>query len=186
MIGIDPASTGDDKFAMSCLTYFNNDKLVLTDLESTAQSNNIEQQLIDFIIRNLKYYPSLINFEGEAGSSPEFAERYWRQVLQEVLGKYHIMLKSTRASSTGSKYNRARPVANAIKENRLYFNQNLFKTNAPINNLFNQFVYVHPSKEVMKDYSSPDELDSLSYAFIGAEEILQTKTNIHLGARIGR
>lgn len=186
VIGIDPASTGDDKFAMSCLTYFNNNKLVLTDLESTAQSNNIEQQLIDFIIRNLKYYPSLINFEGEAGSSPEFAERYWRQVLQEVLGRYHIMLKSTRASSTGSKYNRARPVANAIKENRLYFNQNLFKTNAPINSLFNQFVYVHPSKEVMKDYSSPDELDSLSYAFIGAEELLQTKTNIHLGARIGR
>lgn len=184
VIGIDPASTGDDKFAMSCLTYFTNGKMAVTDLDSTPASNP-EQRLINFIIRNLKYYPTLINFEGEAGSSSEFAERYWRGILQKILGENHMALRTTRASATGSKYNRARPVANAVKEKRLFFNKTLFENDSPINSLFNQFVYVNPSKEVMEQFSSPDELDSLSYAFIGLEDLLNSRTNIHLGARIG-
>lgn len=184
VIGIDPASTGEDKFAMSCLTYFTNGKLMLTDLDST-ESSNPEQRLIEFIIRNLKYYPTLLNFEGEAGSSPEFAERYWKTILQQILGQYHIALKSTKASTTGNKFTRARPHANAVKEKRLFFNKMLFENNTPINQLFNQYVYVNPSKEAMAEHSSPDELDSLSYAFIGMEELLNNRTNIHLGARIG-
>lgn len=184
VIGIDPASTGTDKFAMSCLTYFANGKMMLTDLDSTEASTP-EQRLINFIIKNLKYYPTLINFEGEAGSSSEFAERYWRNILMNILAEHHITLRTTRASSTGSKYNRARPVANAVKDKRLFFNKALFDGETPINSLFNQFVYVNPSKEIMEQYSSPDELDSLSYAFIGLEELLNNQTNIHLGARIG-
>ena len=37
-IGIDPASTGQDKFAMSCLVYFNNGNIVLVDLDSTPSA----------------------------------------------------------------------------------------------------------------------------------------------------
>lgn len=37
-IGIDPASTGHDKFAMSCLVYFNNGNIVLVDLDSTPSA----------------------------------------------------------------------------------------------------------------------------------------------------
>ena len=36
-IGIDPASTGQDNFAISCLVYFNNGNIVLVDLDSTPQ-----------------------------------------------------------------------------------------------------------------------------------------------------
>ena len=35
-----------------------------------------------------------------------------------------------------------------------------------LRNLFKQYVYVHHDKEVMKEYRSPDELDSLGYAFM--------------------
>jgi hypothetical protein len=54
-----------------------------------------------------------------------------------------------------------------------------------LNSLFNQYVYVHPKKEVMADYSSPDELDSLSYAWIAMDDLLSNQTNISVGARIG-
>ena len=92
-------------------------------------------------------------------------------------------------SNTGSKYNRARPHANAVKEDKLYFNQTLLGDTVdnynPLNSLFNQYVYVHPKKEIMKNYSSPDELDSLSYAWIAMMELLNNQGNVSVGARIG-
>ena len=36
--GIDPASTGSDKFAMSCLVYFNNGNIVLVNLDATPSA----------------------------------------------------------------------------------------------------------------------------------------------------
>ena len=35
----------------------------------------------------------------------------------------------------------------------------------PVNELGNQLVYLNPDKEVMKNYRSPDESDSVAYAF---------------------
>ena len=61
-IGIDPASTGSDKFAMSCLVYFNNGKIVLVDLDATPSAFP-EERLKNFIIRNSKWNPYLVNFE---------------------------------------------------------------------------------------------------------------------------
>ena len=40
-------------------------------------------------------------------------------------------------------------------------------------------------KEIMKNYSSPDELDSLSYAWIAMMELLNNQGNVSVGARIG-
>ena len=40
-----------------------------------------------------------------------------------------------------------------------------------------QYIYVHPDKSVMENYSSPDELDSVSYAF---EEMQKTVTGLSL------
>ena len=55
----------------------------------------------------------------------------------------------------------------------------------PLNSLFNQYVYVNPDKEIMKQYSSPDELDSLSYAYIGMDELLHNQVNMSVGPRLG-
>ena len=186
-IGIDPAGSGTDKFSVALLTYFTNQKMVLMDLMATPDNSMIEEDVRNFIIRNLKYNPVLMNFEREPGSRSEDALKYWKQILGDLINPNSII--DTPASNTGSKYNRARPHANLVKEDKLYFNEALLLDTIndynPLRSLFNQYVYVHPKKEVMADYSSPDELDSMSYANIGMELLLNNQTNIQVGDRIG-
>lgn len=186
-IGIDPAGSGTDKFSVALLTYFTNQKMVLMDLMATPDNSMIEEDVRNFIIKNLKYNPVLMNFEREPGSRSEDALKYWKQILGDLINPNSII--DTPASNTGSKYNRARPHANLVKEDKLYFNEALLLDTIndynPLRSLFNQYVYVHPKKEVMADYSSPDELDSMSYANIGMELLLNNQTNIQVGDRIG-
>ena len=187
VIGIDPAGSGMDKFSMCCLTFFTNQQLVVTDLEATPNSQQINERVRNFIIRNRKYNPVLINFEREPGSSSETALKYWRNVLGDLIPANNI--RDTPASKTGDKYTRASPHALAVKEDRLFFNETLMNlpnnVYNPLNSLFNQYVYVNPDKDVMKQYSSPDELDSLGYAYIGMDELLHNQTNFTVGTRIG-
>ena len=169
VIGVDPASTGTDKFAISCLVKFMNNYYVLVDLRSTA-SKQPEQMVLNFITDNLKYKPLFINFELEPGSLSHYGIEYWENELYDILFDNGIRLTSTSASSTGNKFTRATPHATLVRQGLLYFNESLLldttdDTN-PLRKLFNQYVYVHPDKEVMKNYDSPDELDSVSYAFM--------------------
>ena len=167
-IGIDPASTGQDKFAMSCLVYFNNGNIVLVDLDSTPSAYP-EELLRNFIIRNSHWNPYIINFEQEPGSDSTYALKHWQHILRDLVKKYGITVKKTQTSH--SKYNRARPTANMIRQNRLFFDDRI---NAEkLRNLFNQYVYVHPDKEVMKEYPSPDELDSLGYGFMEIQNVIR-------------
>lgn len=173
-IGIDPASTGEDKFAMACLVYFDNGNLVLVDLDAT-ESAQTEQRLRYFIERNRQWHPYVINFEGEAGSSPAYALKYWKHLLGDISRKYGIIIKKTQASTMGSKYTRAMPHSNLVRQGRLFFDSQLdtdYGLYNPLRALFNQYIYVHPEKEVMKDYPSPDELDSVGYAFSEVQSVI--------------
>lgn len=78
-------------------------------------------------------------------------------------------MKNTQTSH--SKYNRARPTANLIRQNRLFFDNSIDPEK--LRTLFNQYVYIHPDKEVMKQYPSPDELDSLGYAFMEIQKVIR-------------
>ena len=49
----------------------------------------------------------------------------------------------------------------------------MIKLPEKLRTLFNQYVYVHPDKEVMKQYPSPDELDSLGYAFMEIQKVIK-------------
>ncbi|MBQ2652628.1 MAG: phage terminase large subunit [Methanobrevibacter sp.] len=167
-IGIDPASTGSDKFAMSCLVYFNNGNIVLVDLDSTPSAYP-EELLRNFIIRNSHWRPYIINFEQEPGSDSAYALKHWQTILRDLVKKYGITVKNTQTSH--SKYNRARPTANMIRQNRLFFDDRI--NSEKLRSLFNQYVYVHPDKEVMKEYPSPDELDSLGYAFMEIQKVIR-------------
>lgn len=186
-IGIDPASSGSDNFSVSLLSYFTNDKLVVMDMLSTPDNSMIEEQVRNFIIKNQKYNIVLINFEREPGSRSEDALKYWKTILNDLIPMNSII--DTPASTTGSKYNRARPHANLVKEDKLFFNKALLLDNniddIPLNKLFNQYVYVHPNKEIMANYSSPDELDSLSYAYLAMNQLLTNSTKITIGNHIG-
>lgn len=186
-IGIDPAGSGRDKFSVTLLTYFTNNLLAVMDMMATPDNSMIEEHVRNFILRNIKYNPVLINFEREPGSRSEDALKYWKTILADLFNENQIM--DTPASNTGSKYNRARPHANLVKEDKLFFNESLLSQTIdnynPLNSLFNQYVYVHPSKEVMSQFSSPDELDSLSYANIAMDILLNNSTTMQVGARIG-
>lgn len=186
-IGIDPAGSGTDKFSVCLLTYFTNNRLGVMDMMATPDNSMIEEHVRNFIIRNMKYNPVLINFEREPGSRSEDALKYWKGILADMFNENQIM--DTPASNTGSKYNRARPHANLVKENKLFFNEALLSQSInnynPLNSLFNQYVYVHPKKEVMNQYSSPDELDSLSYANIAMDILLNNQTTVNVATRIG-
>lgn len=190
VIGIDQASKGSDRFSMCCLTLMDDGLFVVTDLQSTP-TGTPEQLLREFIIRNVKYNIVLLNFEREPGSSSEYALRYWNNVLSDLMSKYNITIRDTPASGTGSKFERARPHANSVRENKLFFNKELLTVTDGtgynyLESLFNQYVYVHPDKKVMKDFSSPDELDSLGYAYIGLKDLLERRTSINVGRGIGR
>ncbi len=86
-----------------------------------------------------------------------------------MVKKYGITVKNTQTSH--SKYDSARPTANMIRQNRLFFDDRI--NPEKLRTLFNQYVYVHPDKEVMKDYPSPDELDSLGYAFMEIQKVIR-------------
>lgn len=170
-IGIDPASTGTDHFSMACLSYFDVGKIVLVDLYSTTSSKP-EFALKDFIKRNKQFMPRVVNFEREQGSSPHYALQYWQNLLSDLMVEYGFYVTDTNASSTGSKYNRAYPVAYHIRQGTLLINKDIplvyeggGEAYSPVREFGNQLVYLHPDKEVMKEYSSPDESDSVSYAF---------------------
>lgn len=172
VIGIDKASTGDDKFAISSLTAFDNDKMVLTNIYAT-DSSYPEDIVHNFVEEEyLRYDTYLVNFEGEPGSDSLYALRHWQRVLQDLTTKYGIIVDDTKPST--NKFNRARPIAMSVKDGELLFDKDL-----PLNDLFNQFIYIHPNKEVLKDYPSPDELDSLGYAFAPLKELLGSYVTAH-------
>ena len=183
-IGIDQASGGGDRFSMACLCYFDNGKLVLVDLYSTT-SGNPEQSLKSFILRNKQYLPRVINFEKEQGSASKFALNYWRDILSDICSQIGCYVTDTPASSTGSKYNRSYGYAYHIRNGTMLINkdipliyENPSEPYNPVRELGNQLVYLHPDKEVMKDFRSPDESDSVAYAF---EKLQQSIGGLGLG-----
>ncbi|SDA57245.1 hypothetical protein [Methanobrevibacter millerae] len=89
--------------------------------------------------------------------------------MKDLVRKYGIVVKKTQSSN--SKYNSARPTANLIMQNRLFFDDKINPER--LRALFNQYVYIHPDKEIMNEYPSPDELDSLGYGFMEIQNVIR-------------
>ena len=86
---------------------------MLVDLDSTPSAYP-EELLRNFIIRNSHWNPYIINFEQEPGSDSAYALKHWQHILRDLVKKYGITVKKTQTSH--SKYNRARPTANMIRQ----------------------------------------------------------------------
>ena len=56
-------------------------------------------------------------------------------------------------------------------KSRLFFDDKI--NSERLRALFNQYVYIHPDKEIMKEYPSPDELDSLGYGFMEIQNVIR-------------
>ena len=165
VIGIDKASTGDDEFALASLTAFHNGKIVLTNLAGTTSSHPepLAQRFIEHEYNRYKTY--IVNFEREPGSDFHYSGKYWNQQLENIIRK-GVIVKQT--PDTQNKFNRARPHAQAIREGKLLFNSTL-----DLNRLFNQYIYVHPDKQVMNNHPSPDRLDAVSFAYMELSQYIQ-------------
>lgn len=159
IVGVDLASTGDDKTACMSITHFSDGTTALCD-SLTIKSSQTEMPIRRFLEKQQqKYHTNMIVFEKEVGASPEYAKRYWYGQLEDLLieGKTSLAFYHP----TDSKFERARPIAQSIRRKFLTINQELPDKHA----LLNQFLYVHPDRDVMNDFPSPDVLDASSLCF---------------------
>ena len=176
VIGVDLAASGEDKTALCSIVHFTDGSAAIMD-SLQIKSKNTEEPIRQFLERNQeRYHTNIIVFEKETGASPEYAQKYWYDILKDLLieGNTHL----TFYHPTDSKFERARPVAQSIRRKFMYINQELPDKRT----LLNQFMYVHPDKDVMENYPSPDMLDATSLCFnhismyfsLGAEKLTKS------------
>lgn len=159
IIGVDLASTGEDKTALVSIAHFTDGTTAIVD-SLTIKSSSTEEPIRRFLEKQQQMYrTNIICFEKEQGASPEYAKRYWYGILKDLLQGYGTRL--TFYHPTDSKFDRARPIAQGIRRGFLHINKSL----PDLESLQNQFLYVHPDKEKMKEFPSPDVLDAASLCF---------------------
>lgn len=164
VLGVDLAGKGHDRTVVAGLTLLQNGRMVVTRLDSDV-SPYPEHMVYDSVYYEYEdFMTNMVNIELEPGSDSLYSLRYWQGVLEDVTVPYGVVVTGTHASA--SKYNRARPVAFEVAKGNLFFDERL-----DLDALFEQFLYVHPSPEVMKKEKSPDELDALGYAYMKVREM---------------
>jgi len=177
IIGIDLAGKGKDMFAVVCYDYLANGLEYIKDFNQT-QSHNPESLLLDFIVKH-NPNPSLprtsvIVIEQEGGGSPEYALKYFRDLLLEYGYNIPIILKKP----SGSKYQRARPLMHSIK----YGNTKLNQESEYMDDFIDEGIQLSPDGKGR----SPNLVDSASLArnYLHTD-VLGNTTKVTVGARIG-
>lgn len=161
-IAVDLAGTGRDRFVATHLILLQNGLIIREDSISISDSYP-EDRLYNFVEEKCKkYYTQYLDFEREPGSDSVYSKRYWQDIMKPLTNNYGLIVSDVRPF--GSKYNRARPVAKAIRDGRLKLLRHL-ETDTMKDGLFDQFINVSPNLDEMKKQKSPDELDSFGYAF---------------------
>ena len=177
MIGIDLAGKGRDKFAVVCYDYLQNGLEYIKDFNQTPSANP-EDMLLDFIV---KHNPnpqaprtSLIVIEQEGGGSPEYAKKYFEEMINDYGYFIPVILKKP----SGSKYQRARPLIRSIR----YGNTKLNENSNYIDDFIDESIQLTPDGTG----SSPNLVDSASLVrnYLHTE-VLGNRTQMTVGARIG-
>ena len=183
-MGIDLAGKGRDNTVAATLLLLDNGLVVCNDLmiEPSAYPENYIYDAVEKQCRENGLYQ--VTFEAEPGSDSIYNMRYWSgTVLKKLVQMYGFNVEDEHPSN--NKFTRARPLAKAIKDGRLFFDSRLYEKLIRHNGLFDQFITVSPNPEIMKKQKSPDELDALGYAFIKLDEMLSKQVNVSVGTRIG-
>lgn len=177
LMGIDLAGKGRDMFAIVCYDYLNNGFEYIHDFNQT-QSANPESMLISFI---RKHNPnpsqpktSVIVIEQEGGGSPEYARKYFQNLIIEAGYSIPVVLRTP----SGSKYQRARPLVHGIK----FGNVKLNSKGLYMDDFIDEMVQLDP----LGKGRSPNLVDSCSLArnYLH-DKVLGTKTRFKTGRRIG-
>lgn len=177
LIAIDLAGKGKDMFAVVCYDYLANGLEYIKDFNQTPSSNP-ESLLVNFVI---KHNPdptmprtSLIVIEQEGGGSPEYARKYFEELLMEYGYNIPVVLKKP----SGSKYQRARPLMHNIR----YGNVKLNEEAEFMDNFIDESIGLSPDGKGR----SPNLVDSSSLArnYLHTD-ILDNITRVSVGNRIG-
>ena len=162
--GMDLASTGRDYTAIYNLILLNNGVTVVNDIMRN-QTKTPEAEVERFVEKNAKESQLYtLGIELEPGSDSTYSMRYWRDdILRNIQQTYGIIIKGIRPVK--NKFNRARPVAQAIRNGKLLFSKHLKPILEAPNGLFDQFMTITPDAELMKKQKSPDDVDALGYAW---------------------
>ena len=153
IISVDFASTGEDSTALTSICYGSNGNFYLVDT-LTIPHAYVESLVLEFIHKQVeKYNTYLFVMEMEGGSASEYSSRYWEDLIREQ--EPNIVFTTERP--TKSKFERARPTAHHIRNKTLYIIED-----ENTERLREEFLYIHPNKQKMKERGSPDLLDSLN------------------------
>lgn len=174
LIGIDLAGKGKDKFAVCRYDLLSNGLEVIMDYDQTS-SANAEDLLLAFVAKhNPSNYPltSVIVIEQEGGGSPEYARKYFQDLVQDY--GIPVVLKSPK----GSKYQRARPLMRLIRNGLV----KLFSDAGYLDDFIDESVRLNPSGEGR----SPNLVDSTTLVHNYLHEVvLRSTTKVHKGVHIG-
>lgn len=159
VIGIDLASTGADTTVATYVGHFRDGRCAILDSMEYDKPYPEEPiaQFIEKIAQTSRLDLAIIEKGG--GEHADFSERYWEIALREVCYSYNVTLEFRRPVL--SKFQRARPGGRAIRTKNMLICKEL----PTYQRLLNEYMYVHPDKDVMDDFPSPDALDSVSLAY---------------------
>ena len=177
LISIDLAGKGRDMFAIVSYDYLQNGFEYVEDFSQT-ESANPEMMLISFI---QKHNPqatapktSIIIIEQEGGGSPEYARKYFQNIILEQGYNIPVVLKTPK----GSKYQRARPLIHGIKFGNVKLNQEA----RFMDDFIDEMIQLDP----IGKGRSPNLVDSASLARNYLHDhVLGNKTSFKTGRRIG-
>ena len=177
LMSIDLAGKGRDFFAVCCYDYLANGWEYIRDFDQTRTSNP-ENMLLNFIYKHNpdKRVPltSVIVIEQEGGGSPEYARKYFQNLILEAGYNIPIILEKP----MGNKYQRARPLMHSITYGGTKLNKDC--------RLMDDFIDESIQLDPLGKGRSPNLVDSAS---LGRNylhtRVLGKGTRIHKGNRIG-
>ena len=173
VVSVDLASEGADKTAITSLNLTESGTIELVDTLLIADSQ-VEDALLNFIKTQFDLFQTyVIVIEQEPGSSSTYASRYWKELIQAEFPFIQFnMIKPTK-----SKFERTRPSARLILNNKLFFVRD---QNTEV--LKEQFLYVNPDKAEMAKHPSPDLLDSLNQGITQMELLFKPSKQLTTSA----
>lgn len=177
LMSIDLAGKGRDMFAVCCYDYLANGWEYIRDFDQTRTSNP-ESMLLNFIHKHNpdKRVPltSVIVIEQEGGGSPEYARKYFQNLILEEGYNIPIILEKP----MGNKYQRARPLMHSITYGGTKLNRDC--------TLMEDFIDESIQLDPLGKGRSPNLVDSAS---LGRNylhtRVLGKGTRVYKGNRIG-
>lgn len=175
IVSVDFASTGKDKTALTSLCYGSNGYTYLVD-SLLIPDAYVESLLLEFLHKQVENYNTYaFIMELEPGSASEYSSRYWSELIESY--EPNVLFGTERP--TKSKFERTRLTAHKILKKELFIVED-----ENTDELREEFMYIHPDKEKMRERGSPDLLDSTNQGVYVLDNMINS--NITMGINVAK